>query len=121
MYARILQLAGHGVEPQQVPDFIALRGDPSDRIPGVRGVGPQTAASLLRRYHDLEAMLADNRFPTQAEELRLYRRIATMDATAPLPPLPDCSPNWAAGAALAGKWELKALAERLALLAQAGD
>src|SRR5690606_35587411 len=36
----------YGVEPAQVPDFIALRGDPSDKIPGARGVGPTTAASL---------------------------------------------------------------------------
>ena len=39
----------YGVEPAQVPDFIALRGDPSDKIPGARGVGPKTAADLLRR------------------------------------------------------------------------
>ena len=37
----------YGVEPEQVPDFIALRGDPSDKIPGARGVGAKTAASLL--------------------------------------------------------------------------
>src|SRR5262249_18427812 len=37
----------YGVEPQQVPDFIALRGDPSDRIPGAPGIGPKSAASLL--------------------------------------------------------------------------
>ena len=40
----------YGVEPRQVPDFIALRGDPSDRLPGARGVGPKGAASLLRKY-----------------------------------------------------------------------
>ena len=37
----------YGVEPEQVPDFIALRGDPSDKIPGARGVGAKTAAELL--------------------------------------------------------------------------
>ena len=42
----------YGVEPRQVPDFIALRGDPSDKIPGAKGVGPWTAASLLGRYAD---------------------------------------------------------------------
>ena len=42
----------YGVEPAQVPDFIALRGDPSDKIPGARGVGAQTAASLLKRHPD---------------------------------------------------------------------
>ena len=35
----------YGVEPQQVPDFIALRGDPSDKLPGAKGVGPKTAAA----------------------------------------------------------------------------
>jgi DNA polymerase-1 len=110
----------YGVEPRQVPDFIALRGDPSDKIPGARGVGAQTAASLLKRYPDLEAMIADNRFPTQAEDLRLYRRIATMDASAPLPDIPDRAPTWDTAAALAREWGLKALAERLTQLAQWG-
>lgn len=110
----------YNVEPRQVPDFIALRGDPSDKIPGARGVGATTAASLLKRYPDLEAMIVDNRFPTQADDLRLYRRIATMDPSAPLPPIPDCTPTWDKAAALAQQWELKALAERLAQLARAG-
>src|SRR5205085_12194793 len=48
----------YGVDPEQVPDFIALRGDPSDKIPGVPGVGPKGAASLLRRHGSLEAALA---------------------------------------------------------------
>lgn len=110
----------YGVEPQQVPDFIALRGDPSDKIPGARGIGAATAASLLKRYPDLEAMLVDNRFPAQADDLRLYRRIATMDPTAPLPALPDAAPTWGRAAALAREWELNGLAERLDALAQAG-
>jgi len=38
----------HGVAPKQVPDFIALRGDPSDRLPGAPGVGAQGAAALIR-------------------------------------------------------------------------
>jgi DNA polymerase-1 len=103
-----------------VPDFIALRGDPSDKIPGARGVGAATAASLLKRYPDLEAMLADGKFPAQADDLRLYKRIATMVATAPLPALPDMQPDWAAAAALARAWELNALGERLAKLAASG-
>ncbi|HVY50814.1 MAG TPA: 5'-3' exonuclease, partial [Devosia sp.] len=74
----------YGVEPRQVPDFIALRGDPSDKLPGARGIGEKTAASLLKRYPDLEAMLADGKFETQADELRLYKRIATMLRNAPL-------------------------------------
>lgn len=110
----------YGVEPRQVPDFIALRGDPSDKIPGAKGVGAVTAASLLKRYPDLEAMLADNRFPGQEEPLRLYRRIATMGRDTPLDPVPDATPTWDKAAALAREWELKALSERLEQLAKAG-
>lgn len=106
----------YGVDPKQVPDFIALRGDPSDRIPGIRGVGPQGAASILRRYGTLEAALAEGRFAAQARALRLYRSIATMDPSAPLPRLPDRAATWAAAAKLAAEWGLGQLAERLAAL-----
>lgn len=105
------------VEPSQVPDFIALRGDPSDKIPGAKGVGEATAASLLKRYPDLEAMIADNRFPAQSDDLRLYKRIATMVTTAPLPPIPDVTPTWGEAAKLARDWELNGLADRLTQLA----
>jgi DNA polymerase-1 len=103
----------YGVEPLQVPDFIALRGDPSDKLPGARGVGAKTAATLLGRYGTLEQVLADGRFAEQAEALRLYKRIATMDASAPLPALDDRTPTWSAAGALAQKWELRRLADRL--------
>jgi len=107
----------YDVEPAQVPDFIALRGDPSDKIPGARGVGEKTAASLLKRYADLEAMLEDGKFEAQADDLRLYRRLATMVTNAPLPKIPDMVPTWDRAAALARDWELKALSERLEQLA----
>jgi DNA polymerase-1 len=108
----------YGVEPRQVPDFIALRGDASDKIPGARGVGPKGAAALLQRYGSLEAALADGRFAAQADELRLYKKIATMDAAAPLPSIDDQMPDWDAAAALAHEWELRNLADRLAALAR---
>jgi DNA polymerase-1 len=104
----------YDVEPEQVPDFIALRGDPSDRIPGAPGVGPKKAADILHEYGSLEAALEAGRFAAQAEELRLYRRIATLDASAPLPPLEDQSPSWAEASLLVRGWGLNALAERLA-------
>lgn len=107
----------YDVEPAQVPDFIALRGDPSDKIPGARGIGEKTAASLLKRYADLEAMLDDGKFEAQADDLRLYRRLATMVTNAPLPKIPDMVPTWDRAAALARDWELKALSERLEQLA----
>jgi DNA polymerase-1 len=103
----------YGVEPKQVPDFIALRGDPSDKLPGARGVGPKSAAGLLRLYPTLEAALAAGRFSAQADELRIYRRIATMDASAPLPSLRDQTPTWGGAATLAREWDLNRLAERL--------
>jgi len=104
----------YGVEPAQVPDFIALRGDPSDRLPGARGVGPKKAADILREHGTLEAALAAGRFAAEAEDLRLYRRIATVDASAPLPSLPDQTPTWTEASSLARKWGLGALADRLA-------
>ena len=106
--------ARYGVEPKQVPDFIALRGDPSDRLPGAPGVGAKTAASVLARHGTLDGALADGRFAAVAEELRLYRRIATVDASAPLPPLHDQTPTWAEASSLLGDWGLDGLAERLA-------
>lgn len=105
--------ARYGVDPKQVPDFIALRGDSSDKLPGARGVGAQTAASLLRRYGSLEALLQAGRFPNQADDLRSFRRIATMDAAAPLPAIPDQTPTWSRGAAVAREWQLTRLADRL--------
>jgi 5'-3' exonuclease len=115
--ARVVAL--YGVEPAQVPDFIALRGDPSDKIPGAKGVGPKTAAAVLQEYGTLEAALAASRFAAQAEDLRLYRRIATFDASAPLPSLSDQTPTWAEASLLAGEWGMKALSERLAERANA--
>ena len=104
----------YGVEPEQVPDFIALRGDPSDKIPGAKGVGPKTAALVLAEHGTLEAALAAGRFEAQAEDLRLYRRIATLDASAPLPSLNDQTPTWAEASDRLRELGMNALASRLA-------
>jgi DNA polymerase I len=106
----------YGVDPPQVPDFIALRGDPSDKIPGAKGVGPVAAANLLRKYRTLEQALLSGRFPVQAEELRLYRKLTAMDTSAPLPSLRSQKPKWSEGAKLAREWQLNRLADRLAQL-----
>jgi DNA polymerase-1 len=103
----------YGVEPEQVPDFIALRGDPSDKIPGVAGVGPKKAADVLKQHGSLEQALAEGRFPHDAENLRLYRRIATMDPDAPLPKLGPTPPDWKRAAAFASELGLGNLAGRL--------
>jgi DNA polymerase I len=103
----------YGVDPNQVPDFIALRGDPSDKLPGATGVGPKRGAQLMRRYRTLNGVLEAGLFKTQAEMLRLYRLIATMDASAPLPLLADQQPTWATASRLARTWGLNQLADRL--------
>ena len=106
----------YGVNPQQVPDFIALRGDPSDRLPGAPGLGAAGAASVLRKYSTLERALRSGLFPSQAERLRLFRSIATMDRKAPLPRFGNQTPSWKKAAALAREWGLVQLAGRLTTL-----
>lgn len=113
--------ARYGVDPKQVPDFIALRGDSSDKIPGAPGVGATGAATLLQRYGSLELALMAGRFPAIAETLRLYRSIATMDKKAPLPSLRSQKPTWKKAAALAKEWELNQLARRLEEVVKPGS
>jgi DNA polymerase-1 len=111
----------YGVPPELVPDFIALRGDPSDGIPGAPGVGEKTAADLLQRHGSLEGAIAK---PTAerprvaaalrdgADQLRAYREIATLrrvDVDLP----PDRPTDYAAGAKAARALGMKRLAERL--------
>jgi 5'-3' exonuclease len=103
----------YGVTPAQVPDFVALRGDPSDRLPGASGVGTAKAAAVLREHGSLEAALANGRFASEADALRMYLDIARMRADAPLPTLPDADPDWAGAADLASSWGLRGLSERL--------
>ena len=110
----------YGVEPAQVP---ALRGDPSDNIPGARGIGAKTAAELLRAHGDLEGVIAhaDGLSPARSraildvsDELRLYRRIATMRRDLPVERPESREPDWAAGAAAVDAAGMGRLAERLA-------
>jgi DNA polymerase I len=108
----------YGVEPGQVPDLIALRGDPSDKLPGARGIGPKKAAEVLRQYGTLEAALADGRFAAEAEDLRLFRRIAAMDASAPLPPLAQATPTWAEASSFLEQLGLGGVAQRVGALSK---
>ena len=103
----------YGVQPEQVPDFTALRGDPSDKLPGAPGVGPTGAAALLHKYGTLERALMAGRLPAHAERLRLFKSIATMNRKAPLPRLRDQRPTWPRAAALAREWGLNELAGRM--------
>ncbi len=87
----------YGIAPGQVPDFIALRGDPSDGLPGAPGIGAKTAAELLRTHGNLEALLEQaerqcrrdggigelrprvaQSLHENAELLRTFKRVATL-------------------------------------------
>jgi DNA polymerase I len=90
-----------GVRPEQVADFKALAGDASDKIPGAKGIGPQTAAALLAKHGDLEALLEatpSGPLRDQAERLLLFRELVRMqdDVEVELPP--TAPPDLAAGA-----------------------
>ena len=108
----------YGVDPKQVPDFIALRGDPSDKLPGASGVGAAGAATVLRQHGSLEGAFKAGRFAGQTKRLLLFRSIATMDRKAPVPRLKNQTPTWDKAAALARDWELNQLAKRLDELAK---
>jgi 5'-3' exonuclease len=111
----------YGIEPAQVPDFIALRGDPSDGLPGAKGIGAKTAADLLRRKGDLEHVIlgAVRESPSvrralieQAAELRTFRDIATLRHV-PVERPPDAQTDREGGAAKAEELGMGALAKRL--------
>jgi DNA polymerase-1 len=111
----------YGIPPSAVPDFIALRGDPSDGLPGAKGIGEKTAAELLRRHGTLEAAIdgAVREKPSvrralleQADELRAFKDIATLrDADVERPP--DRPTDLAAGADAARALGMNRLAARL--------
>jgi 5'-3' exonuclease len=112
----------YGIPPELVPDFIALRGDPSDGIPGAKGVGEKTAAELLRRHGSLEAVLDGAIRETRPrlrgelvehrEDLLAYKQIATLqDARVKRPR--DRPTKWAGAAKAARERGMNRLAERL--------
>jgi 5'-3' exonuclease len=120
----------YGVEPAQVPDFIALRGDPSDGLPGARGIGEKTARELLTTFGTLDALLAAavgqpvrsglrprvaETLRTQANELRTYREIATLRHV-DVPRPPDGPTDGVAAAAAARERGMERLATRLEAL-----
>jgi DNA polymerase-1 len=133
----------YGIEPEQVPDFIALRGDPSDGLPGAPGIGAKTAAELLRAHGSLEQLLAaagaspgaDSAAAAvratavmrprvaatlreHAELLLAFKEIATLQSIEVERP-PDAATDFAGGARLAGELGMRRLAERLERLATA--
>ena len=102
----------YGVPPDLVPDFVALRGDPSDKIPGAKGVGPGRAAGVLKKHGSLDAALESGGFPDQADALRDYLHIATLQYEAEIPELPDAEPDWSGAGDLLGEWGLNAASKR---------
>jgi 5'-3' exonuclease len=116
----------YGVRPDQVPDFIALRGDPSDGLPGAKGIGEKTARELLRDHGTLDDLIAAAASPRadlrprvraalgdDADALRTYREIATLRPIALERP-PDAPTDWAGAATAARERGMNRLAERLA-------
>jgi DNA polymerase-1 len=130
----------YGVEPAQVPDFIALRGDPSDGLPGAPGIGAKTAAELLRAHGSLEDLLVAAgasaagggavRATTimrprvaatlreHAELLLAFKEIATLQRIEVDSPA-DRTTDFAGGALLARELGMRRLSERLQKLATA--
>ncbi|CAA9477598.1 MAG: DNA polymerase I [uncultured Solirubrobacteraceae bacterium] len=119
----------YGIEPAQVPDFIALRGDPSDGIPGAKGIGEKGAAQLLRDHGGLEALISlageasavtrrllrpkvAETLRLQAGELRAYKDMATLRTVA-TPRPPDAPGDFAGAAAAARAKGMNRLGERL--------
>jgi 5'-3' exonuclease len=113
--------ARYGVRPEQVPDFIALRGDPSDGLPGAKGIGEKTARELLIEHGSLDALLAlpitlrprvRQSLTDQADELRAFREIATLQPTGVERPA-DAPTDFAGAAGAARERSMNRLAERL--------
>jgi 5'-3' exonuclease len=72
-----------GVEPQRIPDYLALVGDAADGYPGIPGLGPKTAARLINRYGSIEQFPAEILGERRANAL-LFKRLATLRTDAPL-------------------------------------
>jgi 5'-3' exonuclease len=75
--------AKFGVDPELIPDYLALVGDASDGYPGIRGIGPKGAQSLISRYGKIEDFPADVLGEHRALAL-LFKKLATLRTDAPL-------------------------------------
>jgi 5'-3' exonuclease len=116
----------YGIRPDQVPDFIALRGDPSDGIPGAKGIGEKTAGEILRVHGTLEDAIANAArerprvaatLRNQADELREFRKIATLQPISVTCP-EDAPTRFADAAQAASERGMGRLAQRLAAMAK---
>jgi DNA polymerase-1 len=107
-----------GVLPEQVPDFKALSGDSSDRIPGLPGIGPKTAAALLLKHGTLDGVLDAWGRPKEAELALTFREVARMRPEVPIELPPSGRPDWPGGSAALRQLGANALAGRVAGLAE---
>ncbi len=89
--------ARYGIKPEQIPDFIGLKGDSSDNIPGIPGIGDKTAGQLVAQYGSVDGVIdhADELSPARrknvtefAEQARLAKQLATMRRDLDI----DCDP-----------------------------
>jgi len=111
----------YGIDPSLVTDFIALRGDPSDNLPGAPGIGEKTARDLLLTYGSLDAAIAHAirerprvaaALRDNAELLQTFKRIATLQRI-DLPRPPDRATDFVGGAVAAEAAGMRRLAVRL--------
>jgi DNA polymerase-1 len=94
LYDRVAVLERYGIGPELIPDFYGLKGDTSDNIPGIPGIGEKTAAELLQRFGSLEAVLdrvdevsGEKRranLITHREDALISKQLATMQRDLPV-------------------------------------
>src|SRR5918997_1685406 len=87
LYDREAVIERYGIPPELIPDFVGLKGDTSDNIPGVPGIGEKTASQLLNEYGDLEGVLGSidkisgakrkENLTNHAEDARISKTLAT--------------------------------------------
>ena len=106
-----------GVLPEQVPDFKALSGDSSDKIPGAKGIGPKNAASLILKYGTLENVLANWPNAAEADQVRRFKEVVLMHPEVPVTLPHTGPPNWTQGAEALRILGANTLADRVAALA----
>lgn len=75
--------AKFGVDPTLIPDYLALVGDAQDGYPGIRGIGPSTAAALLNRHGPIDSF-PDGVLGAEREHAMLFKKLATLKTDAPL-------------------------------------
>jgi DNA polymerase I len=103
-----------GVRPEQVPDFKALAGDASDKIPGARGIGPKTASTLLAQHGTLDAVLAAWDRSAENDLVRTFHEMVRLRPDVPVTLPPSGTPDWTGGAAALRQLGATTLADRLA-------